>query len=154
MYPVEINTVPERRMAAMEHKGSYLEIGQKFEKLSTMFGSRDLWPHAQGMSGAYYDDPSAVAAEDLRSVAGIVVDDRFAMPDDMMEYKIAPGKVAVMRYTGPYSGLQAAYHYLYGVWLPESGEEPRDGPAVENYLNNPRDTAPEDLITEVCMPLK
>jgi len=58
-----------------------------------------------------------------------------------------------MHYKGPYSGLAAAYRHLYGVWLPESGEEPSNAPPFEVYLNNPRDTAPEDLLTDVCVPL-
>ena len=154
MYPVDIETVPARRLAALEHRGSYLEIGKQFERLSAIFGSRGLWPQARGMSGAYYDDPNAVAETELRSHAGIVVEDSFEMPEDMIDLTLEPGKIAVMHYKGPYSGLKAAYDYLYGVWLPDSGEEPRDGPAVENYLNNPQDTAPEDLLTDVCLPLR
>jgi AraC family transcriptional regulator len=60
----------------------------------------------------------------------------------------------VVTYKGPYSGLEAAYTALFGNWLPESGEEPADAPCYELYLNSPMDTAPEDLITEICLPLK
>lgn len=61
--------------------------------------------------------------------------------------------VAAMLFTGPYSGLKAAYDYLYGDWLPSSGREMRDAPSYEVYLNSPMDTAPEDLLTEICVPL-
>jgi hypothetical protein len=37
---------------------------------------------------------------------------------------------------------------------PGSGEEDADSPAFEVYLNSPMDTAPEDLLTEICLPLK
>ena len=60
----------------------------------------------------------------------------------------------MLTYKGPYSGIHAAYHSLFGNWLPGSGEEPADQPCYEVYLNNPRDTAPEDLLTEICLPLK
>ncbi len=43
---------------------------------------------------------------------------------------------------------------MYGVWLPESGEEPGDAPPHEVYLNAPQDTAPDDLLTDVVVPLK
>ncbi len=154
MYPVEIRQEPERRLAALEHTGAYLEIGKSFEKLGTIFSSRNLWPHASGMVGLYYDDPSAVAEAELSSHAGVAVSADLDMPDDLVEVQAPAGKMAVMRYQGPYAGLKAAYDYLFGVWLPQSGEEPRDGPAMENYLNSPTDTAPDELLTEVAVPLK
>ncbi|WP_281858615.1 AraC family transcriptional regulator [Litoreibacter halocynthiae] len=154
MYPVEIKKRPKGRMAALAHKGPYLEIGKKFEAIASMFSSRGLWPSARGMAGVYYDDPNAVPEAELRSQAGILVGEEFEMPDDMEDLKIPAGKVAVLTYTGPYSGLKAAYDYLYGVWLPESGEEPGDAPAMEVNLNDPMDTAPEELVTEIYLPLK
>ncbi|SFR32066.1 AraC family transcriptional regulator [Litoreibacter janthinus] len=153
MYPVEIRTQPKGRLAALAHTGPYIEIGKKFEAVSSMFSSRGLWPHARGMAGIYYDDPNAVPEADLRSYAGILVGSEFDMPGDMEDLTIAEGKVAVLTYQGPYAGLKAAYDYLYGAWLPQSGEEPRDAPAMEVYLNDPTDTAPEDLLTEIYLPL-
>ena len=60
----------------------------------------------------------------------------------------------MLRHVGPYTGLRQAYDYLYGKWLPESGEEPRDGPPFEIYENTPMDTAPEDLVTLICAPIR
>jgi hypothetical protein len=37
---------------------------------------------------------------------------------------------------------------------PGSGEESADSPAFEVYPNSPMDTPPEDLLTEICLPLK
>lgn len=154
MYPTEITDHPGARLAAIAHKGAYLEIGKKFEHVATLFNSRNLWHHARGMAGLYYDDPSATAEAELRSHAGILVDDSFEMPNEVEEINIPAGRMAVMHYKGPYSGLMAAYQYLYGVWLPESGAEPADSAPMEVYLNDPKDTAPDDLLTDVCVPLK
>ncbi|MGB0905271.1 MAG: AraC family transcriptional regulator, partial [Mangrovicoccus sp.] len=63
------------------------------------------------------------------------------------------GRHGVLRYKGPYTGLKAAYEYLYGQWLPGSGETPAEFAVYEIYLNSPMDTAPEDLLTDICMPL-
>jgi AraC family transcriptional regulator len=38
--------------------------------------------------------------------------------------------------------------------LPRSGREPADAAMFDIYLNSPMDTAPEDLLTEICLPLK
>ncbi len=59
-----------------------------------------------------------------------------------------------MTVKGPYSDLPSGYAQLFGQWLPASGEEAADSPAFEVYLNSPMDTAPDDLLTEICLPLR
>ena len=153
MFDVTLKEAPARHMIALSHKGPYLEIGRAFEKLGAIAGSRGLWPQVEAMMGLYYDDPNAVAEKDLRSHAGLAVRPGVETPEGLEEIEIAAGKLAVLQFKGPYSGLKAAYDYLYGEWLPKSGEEPRDAPAMEIYLNNPQDTPPEELRTDICLPL-
>lgn len=52
---------------------------------------------------------------------------------------------------GPYMEIGPAYEAL-GAWLAEQGCEPV-APPREIYLNDPGDTAPEELLTEVQFPL-
>ncbi|MEL6190072.1 MAG: GyrI-like domain-containing protein, partial [Myxococcota bacterium] len=40
---------------------------------------------------------------------------------------------------------------LLGQWLPGRGVELYDEPVIEIYLNNPEDTAPQDLLSEICV---
>lgn len=154
MFDVEIRNAESRRLLGMPHSGPYLEIGQAFEKLVAIAGARNLWPDVRGMVGVYYDDPNAVAEDELRSFAGLQVTDNVSDTDGLEEVKVKGGDTAVLTFTGPYSGLKTAYDYLFGGWLPKSGREPRDQPAYEVYLNMPSDTAPEDLKTEIHLPLK
>lgn len=154
MYNVEISTQPARRMAALPHIGAYTEIGAAFEKLSALFTTRNLWPHASGMAGVYYDDPDAVAEDQLRSHAGVVVGPDCEMGDTFEEVTLDQGRYAVLRFKGPYAGLKAAYMYLYGEWLPKSGEEANDQPPAEIYLNSPMEVTPEELLTDIIVPLK
>ncbi len=154
VFPIEIKDHPPRILAALPHSGPYLEVGGTFERVSAVFTSRNLWQNARGMLGVYYDDPNAVPAKELRSHAGIILDSADAVPEGLELVEVAGGKMATMHYKGPYAGLKAAYDHLYGEWLPNSGEDPRDDPAIEIYLNNPADTAPDDLETDVCLPIK
>lgn len=154
MYAVEIRVEPARRLAAMPHKGPYTEIGRAFEKLGAVLGARGLFAQAGRMVGVYYDDPSAVAAVDLSSHAGIEMPEDVALDAPLEVVRLPGGQHAVLRYQGPYSGLPAAYEQLYRNWLPQSGREPADSPVWELYLNSPMDTAPENLLTEICMPLQ
>jgi len=41
-----------------------------------------------------------------------------------------------------------------GQWLPANNWEPGQGPCIERYLNNPQQTAPEDLLTDIHVPLR
>lgn len=50
--------------------------------------------------------------------------------------------------------LDEAYQWFYGTWLAQFGEEVEDGPAFEEYMNNPRQVAPQDLLTDIYLPLK
>ena len=71
MFPVTVTeNVPRRRLFAIAHTGPYMDISRAFEKLGAIVNARQLWPHARGMVGVYYDDPSATAAADLKSHAG------------------------------------------------------------------------------------
>lgn len=154
MLPIEVRNFPARRLAAMPHTGPYHEINRAFEKLSATMAARGLFPQAGLMVAAYYDDPSAVAPADLRSHAGFEMKTDVVLNSPLEEVILPAGRHAVLTYTGPYAGLPAAYDQLYSIWLPGSGEEPADSPPFEIYLNSPMDTAPEALITEICMPLR
>jgi len=55
---------------------------------------------------------------------------------------------------GAYENLKATYDRI-GDWIVESGVEIRDLPMFEKYLNrDPRRTKPENLKTEIYVPLK
>ncbi len=153
MYSVDIESHPDRPVAALAHRGSYLEIGEQFQKAGTIFASRGLLPQMRGMLGLYYDDPGSVAEADLRSYAGVMTAEGTEVPEGMEAVSADGGRFAVLHYTGPYAGLKAAYDYLYGQYIPQNGLELRDAPAMEIYLNGPQDTAPDDLKTEVCAPI-
>lgn len=153
MFPVEITITPARRLLAVPHRGSYMEIGNAFEKLGAIVASRGLGPHIRGMVGVYYDDPAASKLADLHSHAGVVVDANLPSVDGLEDVQLPGGKTAILQFKGHYSGLPAAYTHLYGTWLPASGLEAAAAPVFEEYLNSPIDTAPENLLTNICLPL-
>jgi len=49
--------------------------------------------------------------------------------------------------------MLVAFLWLYGQWLPSSGEEPRDHPIVEEYLTDPATTPPTHAVTDILLPL-
>jgi AraC family transcriptional regulator len=153
MHPIEVRTEPVRRLAVIAHQGPYEEIGRSFEAFGAICQSRSLWPQVGPMLAIYLDSPETVPPAELRSYAG----GQFhggGIPQGLEEQTLPGGRTAVLTYKGPYSGIGPAYDTLFGNWLPGSGEEPADSPCFEIYLNNPREVPPEELLTEICLPLK
>ena len=67
---------------------------------------------------------------------------------------ISGGDYAVMTHFGPYDNLGDTYAAVCGRWGPESGREFRSSPCFEIYFNSPEETEPEDLLTDVHVPLE
>ena len=154
MFPVETLTAAPRQLAAVEHIGPYPEIGKSFQKLASVISARNLWPHTQSMIAVFYDDPSLTSPEKLRSHAALEVGEGFDMPENLESLTLAGGRMAVMHFKGPYQGLAVAYDYLYCKWLLDSGEDLRNAPSFEVYLNDPMDTKPDDLLTDIYVPIQ
>ena len=153
MFKVETGDVPQRKLGAILHLGSYNEIGQHFEKLAAMATEQNLWPSVRGMIGVHYDDPNIIPEPELRSHASIWFDDSANIPDNLEQVVLPAGPSATLHYKGPYTAIKVAYDYLYGDWLPKSGQEAADAPPYEVYLNNPADTEESELLTDIVLPL-
>jgi AraC family transcriptional regulator len=157
MYPVEISSIPMTPVICVAHSGAYIGIAQAFETLTGCASSRNLFDAGTRWFGVYLDDPASVAESELRSLACITQPAKLA-PESLQvplsSAEIQGGKYAILHYKGPYSDMAAVYQWLYGNWLPASGQEAADAPAFEEYLNNPRDTAPTELLTNIYLPLR
>ncbi|TKC89781.1 GyrI-like domain-containing protein [Trinickia terrae] len=151
---VTIRTVPAMTAVTVDHTGSYMQIGKAFDALFGWLASNDMLASVQHAVGIFYDDPGAVAEDSLRSKAGAVLAAPIGVTAPLSLTEIAGGQYAVLRHRGPYADMAAAYQWLYGEWLPQSGREAADAPVFEEYLNNPRNTAPSELLTDICLPLR
>lgn len=153
MHTVTIKDLPALKAIAVSHTGPYMQIGKAFETLFGQLWARGLRQSGCRMIAVYLDDPTSVAGEKLRSKAAVISDAAPGAPP-LEACQVSGGPHAVLRFQGPYSGLAAVYQWLYGTWLPQSGREAADAPVYEEYLNNPRDTPPAELLTDICLPLK
>ncbi len=151
---VRIENTPAMRIAFVRHVGPYDQIGPVFERLCGWAGPLGLLGPDTQFMGIYHDDPDTTAAEKLRSDAAVSVNDGVEGSGEVQVGEIAAGDYAIATHVGPYSELKNAYRWLYGQWLASSGREPADAPCFERYLNNPETTPPEELVTEIYVPLK
>lgn len=154
MLEVKIEEKNTITCASLSHLGDYLNIGTVFERLMTQAGATGLITGAPETFGIYHDDPNTVPKNKLRSRACLAVKGDWTPAQDLEKIEIEKGRYACALHTGPYAELSMSYDWLYGTWLPQSQEEADDRPVVERYLNNPRDTDPKDLQTEIWVPIK
>lgn len=153
-YQATIRESATIRVAALRHHGDYQTIGTTFERLGAVAGGQNLLGPATRSFGIYYDDVSAVPREALRSDACMSAPVDWTPSGELELREIRGGRYAVLLHVGPYAELERAYKWLYGTWLPHSGEEPADAPCIEEYLNDARTTPPTELKTEVWLPLR
>lgn len=153
MFPISLLDEPAREAVGLLHHGPYGEIGRTYAALEPELGAQGLWPQSQGLIAVYYDDPARTVPAALRSLAGVLVPIGTPVAAPLQRVPLPGGRHAVLTLRGPYTGLQAAYDWLFGVWLTTSGETPADAPSWELYLNTPMNTAPDDLLTEIHLPL-
>lgn len=153
MYTVEFRTITAPiHLAARRHIGAYMNIGEAFSLLQLAESELPVLPDARWL-GLYHDDPQTVAPEQLRSDACVEIAAEGDLPADLQRTHIPAGRYAVIEHRGPYSELEPAYHWLFGIWLPASGEQTLLVPTIESYLNDPCMTAPKDLRTEIWLAL-
>lgn len=154
MHQVEIVRSPRIRVAALAHQGNYLDIGRSFERLVGLGIAAGLLRPDMRSFGIYYDDPAAKPAAELRSEACLSAPEGWSSTGELRAVDIAEGRYARIEHVGPYAELPHAYDWLFGTWLPGSGEEAADRPCIEEYLNDPRQVPASELRTTVWLPLK
>jgi AraC family transcriptional regulator len=151
---VRTETLPPSRVAFMRHVGPYEQVGETCCRLGTWAGPRGLLGPGTRFMVIYHDDPNVTSPDRLRSDAAITVDERFTPEGEVGVEEIPGGEYAVTTYRGPYEGIGPAWGRFCGEWLPQSGRELRAAPMFDVYLNTPQTTAPEDLLTELYLPLE
>ncbi|GJM26540.1 MAG: AraC family transcriptional regulator [Phycisphaerae bacterium] len=146
---VRIEKLEPNRVAFVRNIGPYQEAGKAWEKLMAWAGPRGLFHPGARCLGLCHDDPDVTPADKIRYDACVSIGSDVQGEGEIGIQEIAGGNYAIARHKGPYERLVDTYAGLCGQWLPTSGNEPRDSPAFEVYLNNPQDTPPEELMTDV-----
>ncbi len=97
---------------------------------------------------AYYN----MNMEDLDIEAGFPVSKAFPGSGTIQSSQMPAGKFATCLYKGPYCDCGQAYEELTR-WVQEQGFE-TTGVVYEFYLNNPAETPPDELKTQIIFQLK
>jgi AraC family transcriptional regulator len=150
---VRIEHLPEMRVAFVRHVGPYEETDAAYEHLMAWAGRHGLLKPPVTVFGIAYDDPTVTAPARLRYDAALIVPPDLTSEGEVGVQTIPGGRFAVTTHRGSYETLGETYTRFCGEWLPLSGLELLAAPALEFYRNSPQDTPPQELLTDIYMPL-
>lgn len=149
---VEIVEQKPLTLHALRFDGHIGEIGGVWRELWRLLVARGLAEKIEFAVGAAHDAPDPQGRIVYWAGALLRVP---TPPTEGLEIKQIPGgRYGSHRLVGPYSGIGEAFPRLFGEWLPASGFEVDQRPALEIYRNNPYDTPEAELITDLMVPIK
>lgn len=145
---------PELIVAAVGHVGPYDGVGAAFDELWWWLQAHpEVGPVGQVVALSL-DDPDVVPAQQLRSFAAAEVAHPELIGTGEVRRMVVPaGRYAVLTHRGSYAGLP-------GAWRSAGAELAAAGIATdpartcyESYLNSPAEVPPEELLTELLIPV-
>src|SRR6266542_3433400 len=74
-------------------------------------------------------------------------------PHGLSEKRLPAGRYARTTHVGPYTELGDTWSRFMGEWLPKSGHRVGDGSSFEVYRNTPENAAPNELCTDLYLPI-
>ncbi|MGD8593879.1 MAG: AraC family transcriptional regulator [Gammaproteobacteria bacterium] len=153
---IKIFNFKETKVAVLEHRGAPELVNDSVSTFIAWRKESKLSPVTTSKTfGIAYDDPKTTAPEKFRfDICGSIESDVPDNPQGVITKVIPGGRCAVSRHLGPHDVIGHSVHYLYGEWLPTSGEELRDFPCFFHYLNLIQDVPEHELITDIYLPLQ
>jgi AraC family transcriptional regulator len=153
---VNIVDFPETRIAALEHRGDPAHIGDTIRTFVRWRKQQGLSPKVSKTFNIFYVDSEDVPPEQFRmDVCVSITTDTIDQNDIGVVAKAIPaGRCAKLRHVGSDENLDAAIHFLYAQWLPQSGEELRDFPLFLERVTLFPDVPEHEMVVEIYLPLR
>lgn len=160
MLTPEITTLPEQQVLCATERGRVnndmgVAARRAFARLMAGAQAMEVMPRVQRAIAMAPDCPRGPDDPDQRFIAGYVIEGEMpALADGLHCETLPAGRWAVFRHVGPYTTLWQAWTSVYRDWIPHSGCTLRDAMPCEHYVNDPREVAPEQLITDLYIPIE
>ncbi len=151
----EIIRVEDIKVICAREIGGYSESASKaWGRIMRFAYSNKFMNENVRRIGISHDDPDVTDAEHIRYDACVDIDVDISTEDNLKKQTILGGSYAKFLHKGAYENFKDTYAYIFNEWLPESHYKLQDKPCFEIYLNrDPRKTKPENLKTEVYIPI-
>jgi len=136
--------------AYLECTGPYTQMSAKIGEFMQAYFGQGLGSFS-GVMTVYINAPGQVPEAELKWRIGTPIgketEPKAPLKKDVFDFP----KVAVGLHVGPYEKVHETYAKIQG-YIAQNGWQIA-GPPLEMYLNNPQDTPPEKLQTEITIPV-
>lgn len=149
-------TLPDKKVLCVEVIGKYggEEVEKAWEELSAFVRTNRIIGWNRELFSLYYDDPDTIGAENCRSEVCIAVKKNVKCTGRIKQRMISGGNFTMYRYKGPHERLWDLYDYIYKNRIVPSDLKLRNAPFLEKYCGYSKNTSPEQLITEIYLPIE
>ncbi len=104
--------------------------------------------------GITYDMPEFTQEEKIRYCACITINQNHKTKGDIGTKLIRGGRFATFIHQGPYAELCHTYDYIYKDWYSKKRVILGNQPSFSIYLTDPGKVDPENLLTEIYVPIE
>jgi AraC family transcriptional regulator len=153
----KIKIFPPCKVIYIRVKGEYggKEVYDAWDKLILFAEKAKTISWNPNFFAIYYDDPDVVGSENCISDCCMTVKKKVESDDLVKLNDFEGGKYMVFRYKGPLENLWEVYNILYRDHIILLNKyHLRDAPIVEKYVHYSEKTKPENLVTDVCIPIE
>ena len=155
MEEVNVVDVKPQLVAGMKKRGHYREIAELLPKLyhyGTKKGAKFTAPpifvcHETAEEAMEADKTGNALVEVAAPIA-----EKIEETKEIKCYTLPGGKMAKIIHKGPYDTCGPTYEKVFS-WIKKNGRN-IVGPTREVYLNDPREVGPEEILTEIYIPIK
>lgn len=168
---IEIVDFPKTDYISVRHLGSYSGCKPAWDKLMSWAAAKNFinklmfWKKSEPILtkqtayfGLCYDDPDKVKDCRYDACFSITEETKQALQNKLpggIQIGIIPkGKYAIALVKGPYEQFYYVYTEFFNGQTLKFDEIDFSKPTIEKYINSPKNTKPEDLLTEFYIPLK
>ncbi len=134
-----------------EFKGPYDTMTKSINLYINEFFKQGLVPEGP-LYSIYLNSPQGVKPEELKWAVGFSVNQKTEPKEPLKKMELNYKKAAVYMHVGPYSKLGGSYTKVF-KYIEDNGYK-LFGPTFERYLDDPMQVKPENLRTEIVMPVE
>lgn len=147
---IGLKDIPGMRVAFVSRTGPYSQIPEAMKTLMGWVTNRGIKPLGLPM-GIYYNSSASVRPDELRWDVAIPVPDGVNGEDEIAVMELQGGKFVYAFHQGPYDQVGAVYGELF-TFIGQNSLRTA-GPPMEIYLSDPTKVKPQDLTTEIRVPV-
>jgi AraC family transcriptional regulator len=152
---VKLVDTKDLRVLVLEHRGDPALLGDSIRRFIAWRKTVGLPPRLGPTFNILYDDPTTTPPDAFRLDLCVASDRALGADDTGLVAKMIPGgRCAVLRHVGSDDTFNDAAEFLYGTWLPQSGEEMRDVPFYCQRVAFFPDVPEHEAVTDLFLPLK